>query len=483
MVATLTGISAEEKLTSETGGDVTARYGTVERNGRVGQEEEEECRKEGGDGRRNVVVDTEQAELIGGGEERTLTNTMAFIHLFKTFTGPSILGTPGIMQNGGLLLGPLGFILIGYINTWCNVTVVKCCRILCARLGKSSMTYEELMEESFLGYRQLPLLGKLAPHVRTATRVFLVVCQFGILSFYIQIIGTTAQEHLTRASDDYNLSLPWTELFVCLLLIPYSWMRNLKILSWFSLTANLLTLVSIVTIVQYACANLQPISQFPLVTPDPWTIPLFVGASVFTVEGIPMILPLENKTKRPQDYGGICGLITMATTCNICLNVMVGFYGYLSVGDHVTGNILVSLPEKGFYDAVSIVYSVAVFLTYTLQLYLPAEVMATSIKARVKATWIQNNANWMSRTFIVVASYLFAALIPKMELMMSLIGAFSTVVLVFIFPPVAELLVLANEPSGVPCHILVKDVAIFVFGGIAFVMGTYTSLRDIILSF
>ncbi|RUS73790.1 hypothetical protein EGW08_018449 [Elysia chlorotica] len=224
---------------------------------------------------------------------------------------------------------------------------------------------------------------------------------------------------------------------------------------------------------------MKPVSSVDFTPQDPWTIPLFIGGAVFTVEGIAMILPIENRTRHPRDYTGPFGMVALATSTNVLLNLATGFYGYLAFGNSVSGNILVSLPSMWVYRLVSIMYATMVFLTFNLQLYQPAESIYAWLRRRVPSDFVEHHGNVATRTALVVLTFLFAALVPRVDLMMSLIGAFCAAFLVFVLPIVSELLLLHGEPGGVTWPIWVKDVFILMFGVTAFLTGTYTSVKDI----
>ncbi|XP_005103535.3 proton-coupled amino acid transporter 1 [Aplysia californica] len=405
------------------------------------------------------------------------------VHLFKLFTGPSMLGMASIIRSGGLLFGLVGYLLVGYLNTSCNILVVKCAHMITHRTGRTNMHFEHLMEECVLLHTEYRHCRRMASWIRKTTLCFIVMCQIGFLCFYIKIIGTMLQSELVRLITNYPLSMAMTQLVVCVALIPYMWLRSLKLLAWASLLGNIFTLVCAVTILQVSVRSLQPVSHVPLINTDMWMLPVLVGSSVFSVEGITMTIPVHNKTKNPRDFGGACGLLMVATTCTLCLNSAIGFFAYLSVGDEVTGNLLVTLPNEWGYTAVKFAYALVVFLTFALQGYLPGEILAAKIKESSKIDVVTRQADKIARTAVVVVTYLVAALIPNVELAMSLCGSFTVVFIVFIFPPVAEMLILSKDEGGVPKLVLVKDCAILVFGVLAFFTGTYTSIRDIILAF
>ncbi|KAK3756780.1 hypothetical protein RRG08_066807, partial [Elysia crispata] len=284
-----------------------------------------------------------------------------------------------------------------------------------------------------------------------------------------------------------------------------------------------------------ACRHMKPVSEVDLTPQDPWTILLFIGGAKLNVEWITMILPIENRTRHPKDYTGPFGMVALATATNVIVNLTVGFYGYLAFGNEASGNILVSLPgmwgisasvhhqsvlfstqgyigvyrlvsitkvfyspprgisasvhqqsvlfsTQGVYRLVSIMYAAMVFLTFNLQLYQPAEAIYAWLRKSVESDFVLIHGNLATRTALVILTFLFAALVPRVDLMMSLIGAFCAGFLVFVLPIVSELLLLHGGPDGVSWTTWVKDVLILLFGVTAFLTGTYTSVRDIVVA-
>ena len=61
-------------------------------------------------------------------------------------------------------------------------------------------------------------------------------------------------------------------------------------------------------------------------------------------QGIGVVLPVENKMRHPESFGGWFGVIDLAMTVAMALYAAVGFYGYLKFGDKVQGSITLNLP-------------------------------------------------------------------------------------------------------------------------------------------
>jgi solute carrier family 36 (proton-coupled amino acid transporter) len=76
-----------------------------------------------------------------------------------------------------------------------------------------------------------------------------------------------------------------------------------------------------------------------------------------------------------------------------------------------------------------------------------------------------------------------AIAIPKLELFISLVGAVGSSFLALIFPPLLEVFTFGMEGMGRFRWKLWKNIAIFLFGLIGFVVGTYVAILEIVRSF
>jgi proton-coupled amino acid transporter len=74
-------------------------------------------------------------------------------------------------------------------------------------------------------------------------------------------------------------------------------------------------------------------------------------------------------------------------------------------------------------------------------------------------------------------------MVPHLDLLISLIGAFASCALALMLPPIIELLTLSVEQGQLPWWKVLKDILIIVFGLIGFIIGTWTSLQEIIKTF
>lgn len=81
-------------------------------------------------------------------------------------------------------------------------------------------------------------------------------------------------------------------------------------------------------------------------------LPMFFGISIFALEGIGVIMSLENDMKNPAHFIRCPGILHIGMGCVTLLYVVIGFCGYLKYGDKAEGSITLNLPHEELYDPV-----------------------------------------------------------------------------------------------------------------------------------
>uniref|UniRef100_A0A8D0N2J8 Solute carrier family 36 member 1 n=1 Tax=Sus scrofa TaxID=9823 RepID=A0A8D0N2J8_PIG len=409
------------------------------------------------------------------GESSSTTWFQTLIHLLKGNIGTGLLGLPLAIKNAGILMGPLSLLLMGLVAVHCMGLLVKCAHHFCHRLNKPFLDYGDTV---MYGLEASPSawLRNHAHWGRHIVDFFLIVTQLGFCSVYFvfladnfkQVIeaanGTTNNCHnnetviLTPTMDSRLYMASFLPFLVLLVFI-----RNLRVLSVFSLLANVTMLVSLVMIYQFIVQEIPDPSHLPLVAS--WkTYPLFFGTAIFAFEGIGMVLPLENKMKDPQKFSLIL-YVGMAIVS--ALYISLGTLGYLQFGAAI----------QGLYQSVKLLYSIGIFFTYALQFYVPAEIIIPFFVSRAPEPW-RLVIDLSVRTVLVCLTCVVAILVPRLDLVLSLVGSVSSSALALIIPPLLEIATYYSE--GMSPLAIIKDALISMLGFLGFVVGTGVTLYELI---
>lgn len=124
--------------------------------------------------------------------------------------------------------------------------------------------------------------------------------------------------------------------------------------------------------------------------------------------------------------------------------------------------------------------ALAIFLSYSLQFYVPFNIVWPSIKKQFTDDKSKRLAEYVTRTVLVFITFALAIAIPNLGAVISLVGAFSSSALALIFPPLIEIITFWPDKLGKHSWILWKDISIICFGFIGFFVGSYVSVLNIL---
>ncbi len=113
----------------------------------------------------------------------------------------------------------------------------------------------------------------------------------------------------------------------------------------------------------------------------PWVapvdrMPLFFGTAIFAIEGISVVLPIENQMRYPKDMLGMTGVLNTSMSLVGILYIAMGFYGYLKYGESIEATITLNLPVNDVAaQAVYCLFCFAIFFSYALQFYVLMDIV------------------------------------------------------------------------------------------------------------
>ncbi|CAG2179782.1 unnamed protein product, partial [Oppiella nova] len=250
----------------------------------------------------------------------------------------------------------------------------------------------------------------------------------------------------------------------------------IRLLTIASGCANVVQLVSFIIIIYNLVQNVEPISSRRAIGNE---LPLFFSITVYTFEGITSSMPLYRAVRNKHNFSKLFGVVNGAILIAISLYIAIGLLGYLKYGDEVESVITLSLPNEPVYDSVLLMYSLAVTVSYPVQMYVAIQQLWPRIESRLQAHKMDSNyinaSNYILRTVLVIITFGLAAFIPRLDLIIALVGAVSSSFIAIIIPPVLHTIIywerdISKQRKRV---IYTRNLIVFIVGILGFATGTY----------
>lgn len=185
---------------------------------------------------------------------------------------------------------------------------------------------------------------------RAMVNWFLVIDLLGCCCVYIVFVSKNVKQVVDFYSKDsdwlpHDVDIRIYMVMLLPLLILMNLIRNLKYLAPFSMIANLLVGTGMGITFYYLFQDIPSLSERkPFAGWD--RLPTFFGTAIFALEGIGVVMPLENNMKTPTHFIGCPGVLNTGMFFVVSLYALVGFFGYLKYGDATLGSITLNLPEN-----------------------------------------------------------------------------------------------------------------------------------------
>lgn len=410
-------------------------------------------------------------------DKRNATSSFgALVHLLKSSLGTGILAMPNAVRNGGLIFGGIGTLIIGFICAHCVHILVRTSHILCRRTKTPQMTYAETAHAAFLcGPKPVrPWANASKIFVNTA----LCATYVGGACVYIVFIATSIQQ-----VANYHTGVNATIRMYILSLIPavvlLGQVRSLKYMVPFSMLANVFMMTGFAITLYYVFSNVHSVDSVNMFSTVE-QLPRFFATVIFAIEGIGIVMPIENNMKNPQHFLGCPSVLNITMSIVVGLYAILGVFGYLSYGENTKGSITLNLPmAEPLGEAVKILIAAAVLFTYGLQFFVPLEIIWKSIQP-----WFSHKYEVIGETIMrivmVMITVIVALAVPELDPFISLVGAIFFSVLGISIPAVVETISCWESHLGTFKWRLWKNSLLLLFSLLALIFGTWISILDII---
>uniref|UniRef100_A0A2P2J2S9 Amino acid transporter transmembrane domain-containing protein n=1 Tax=Rhizophora mucronata TaxID=61149 RepID=A0A2P2J2S9_RHIMU len=384
-----------------------------------------------------------------------------FANVFIAIVGAGVLGLPYTFKKTGWLLGSTMLFSAALLTYHCMMLLVRTRRKL----------------ESFHGFSTIASFGDVGfavcgPVGRLAVDAMIVLTQAGFCVSYLIFVSNTLAFLSNFESDDkiWGFLSP-KSLFIwgC-----FPFQLGLNSIATLTRLAPLSIFADVVDLGAMGVVMVEDLMIFlknrPVLEAFRGFSVLFygLGVAVYAFEGIGMVLPLESEAKDRDKFGKVLGL------CMAFISLLFGGFGvlgYFAFGEETKDIITTNLGAGLLSTLVQLGLCINLFFSFPLMMNPVYEVVE-------RRFWDSRYCLWM-RWAVVLGVSLVALLVPNFADFLSLVGSSVCCVLGFVLPALFHLMAFKEELrwSG-----LLLDAAIVVFGFVVGVIGTWSSLVEILAS-
>ncbi|KAG0675686.1 hypothetical protein C6P40_001406 [Pichia californica] len=392
----------------------------------------------------------QQNKLNSDSDSHKSSSLKAFFLLLKAFVGTGILFLPKAFSNGGLAFCIILLLLFSILSYYCYLFLSQTTIVT----GISS--FAELGNK---------LYGKT---LKILILVSIVSAQIGFVAAYTVF---TAENLKAFIKNTLNLDYPlyYFVIFETICFAPMSLIRNITKLSLAALLANVFILTGIATIIFYTSKDLilNGPSEIQMFNKDNWS--LFIGVAIFAFEGIGLIIPVQQSMRNPEDFPKVL----LAVICVCCfLFIGIGCLCYITYGENVQTVVILNLPQDSIaVISIQFFYALAIMLSVPLQILPAIRLMESRIFKRRLSGRIDPKTKIFKNLFRIFVTFITSIIAylgsSNLDLFVSFIGCIACIPLVYMYPPMLHLKVVAKTKisKGV-------DIFLTIIGGIALIYTT-----------
>ncbi|KAJ4421168.1 hypothetical protein N0V82_003933 [Gnomoniopsis sp. IMI 355080] len=382
-----------------------------------------------------------------------------FFTLLKAFIGTGIMFLPKAFNNGGILFSSLCLVSIAAISMWAFHLLLQCRQAVGGGYGD--------IGQAIAGTR-----------MRTIILASITLSQLGFVCTGLVFVADNWFSFLDAITHGAN-PLGTTALIAlqALLLIPLSFIRNISKLGFAATLADAFILVGLVYIWDFDISALASRGIDPSVRLfNPAAYTLTIGASIFTFEGIGLIIPIHASMRHPEKFEPLLAVVMLLITC---IFTSIGALCYATFGERTQIEVINNFPQTSrLVNAVQFIYALAVLIGNPVQLFPAMRILEGKIfghRSGKKSLGTKWKKNAFRASLVVLCCAIAIGGSTNLDRFVALIGSVACVPLVYVYPPFLHYRAVAETRRE-----KVLDVALMVLGAVGMV---YTTAVTLISSF
>ena len=424
-------------------------------------------------------LNTERNNRVLAGNKRTVFT------IIKSFLGTAILFIPRGMYSAGLIAGIVMETFMALLSLWGMLLLLRTRNYLEQQENDNSRVGSGSGESRVFGYADVAF-RVLGPAGKTAVEASIMLSQLGFCCVYFAFSMQLIREVVLS-----NFYLHWTDweagIFTLCISAPLVWIRHLKYLAIGNLISDLCIAFSLLYIVGQSVETIkldQNEHNWSCVDPviatngtvidrgggcfwiNPRSMLMFAGTSVYSFEGIAMVLPIQSSMENPQDMESLLTWVVAGVA-----SLLVGFGGfcYYVYGARTQNVIINNMPKDNILtDVTKWMYLIVAIVTIPMCMFPAIRLYEKRIfrKQRKSGKKLQKSG---LRTFVTFLCLLVAIVGGKeLDHLVSVIGGLFSAPLALVFPPLLHLYA-GVEKSW--CS-KVMDIALTIFGVVMGLLAT-----------
>ncbi|KAI8338592.1 transmembrane amino acid transporter protein-domain-containing protein [Chlamydoabsidia padenii] len=431
-------------------------------------------KKEGAISYQGSIIDDAYSETYGSDQFMDVDRSeagssfWAYFNIVCVIAGTGTLGLPYALKQGGWF-GLFILFLAWFMSTYTAIILIKC---LYAVGDKRLHNYKDVATAAF---------GAVGGWVSFFFNAWVTL---GAPILYMVLSGQNLNQLCKDTVGEIG-DVKWTIISCAIVAIPFILVKNMKEVAFMSAFGALATAVVVIIVLIVSCVDQGHFSPEQIAThthmPVIWDqFPIALATISFSFGGNIVYPHVEASMKKPKDWSKVAsaGLATCAA-----LYFLTAIPGYYIFGDAVQSPIYNSISD-GVPKIIAIVLM-------TIHVIMAAPILVTSfsldceemanISVERFGKWGEFAIRATLRTVIMVFVGVIACVVPNFSALMSLIGAFSNCLLIFVFPVLFYFRLTGFRNK--PIYEILWCGFIVLLGIVGLIFGSWSAIDDLKLAY